>query len=104
MPALYWLRVSCTASLARLDRLVLHRVLLLEDAQRRELVLDLLERGEHRLAIVGDRGVVGRARLGGPAPARAPKSSSVSLAVPPNDQTLLGALTRLRGHVAAAKP
>src|ERR1700723_1169438 len=46
----------------RVDRLILLHGLVLEDAQRREIVLDLLESGKGRLAIVGDGCVVMRAR------------------------------------------
>src|SRR6266705_2630551 len=43
--------------------LVLHFRLLFEDAQRGEVVLDLLEAGEHGLAVLRDGRIVGRYRL-----------------------------------------
>ena len=45
------------------DRPLLHRRLLFENAQARELVLDVLEAGERGLPVVGDRLVVTGARL-----------------------------------------
>src|ERR1700680_1421644 len=45
-----------------LDGLILDLVLLFQDAQGGEIVLDLLKRHEHRLAVVGNRGVVGGTR------------------------------------------
>src|SRR5205085_1091774 len=47
----------------RLHDLVLQRRFLLEDAERREVVLDVLERGEDGLAVGRDLRVVGRDRL-----------------------------------------
>ncbi|CAJ9658475.1 Uncharacterised protein [Burkholderia pseudomallei] len=44
------------------DRLPLHDDFLLEDALRREVVLDVLERGEHGRPVRGDVLIVGRAR------------------------------------------
>lgn len=38
-----------------------HILLLLVDVQRRELVLDALERGQHGLTVGGDRSVIGGA-------------------------------------------
>src|SRR5271170_4987567 len=44
--------------LCRIDRLVLLLGLALEDSQRREVVFDLLKRGEGCLAIIGDGRIV----------------------------------------------
>src|SRR6185437_6139392 len=55
----------------RLDRLILHIVLLLEDAQRGEVILDLLEGDEHGLAVAGHGRVVRGARPAYLRPARA---------------------------------
>ena len=69
----------------RLHGLILHRVLRLQNAQRRELILDLLEGTENGLAVVGDRGVVGRARRDCTCAERRPKSNKVAVALPPKD-------------------
>ena len=90
VPAWYSLRAICTACSAAATALVLHRRFARQNRDRRELVLDLLEGRQHRLAIGGDARLIGGARrldLRRRQPAR---RTGVCAAERPNDQAGFG--------------
>ena len=104
MPALYWSVVSRTESRAARDGRVLTLASVLEDAERREVVLDVLERGEHGLAIVRD---ASRRRRRGPGPSarRArPPSKTVSVTDGPSDQKRLGHVNQCASRRSRSRP
>ena len=68
------------------DGFLLHRGLLREQRQRGEVVLDLLEAGEHRRPIRRDGLVVARDRLRPSARVRRPASKIVCASAAPSDQ------------------